>query len=150
MNSCPNGITPLNQSYRLFNPLSLAKSRARKAGKNLESLEARLSKTFDLIQPVPAFDGKKLEFVNRGRDDVLQGLDLALASLEKLKTDSNLNPDTLYQIITFTDIVQEELKNLDVQITESTFQFGHEQSPELFDMAKQYCVLHAAAACVYI
>ena len=23
MNSCPNGITPLNQSYRLFNPLSL-------------------------------------------------------------------------------------------------------------------------------
>ena len=26
MNSCPNGITPLNQSYRLFNPLSLALS----------------------------------------------------------------------------------------------------------------------------
>jgi hypothetical protein len=24
MNSCPNGITPLNHSYRLFHPLSLA------------------------------------------------------------------------------------------------------------------------------
>jgi hypothetical protein len=36
-----------------------------------------------------------------------------------------------------------------VEITESTFQFGHEQEPEFFDMARKYCVLHAAAACVY-
>ncbi|WP_413172721.1 acyl-CoA dehydrogenase [Anabaena azotica] len=144
-----DGSTIVNLHALLLQLRQLAKSRTRNAGRNLETLEARLSTTFDLTQPVPAFDGKKLELVNRGGDDVLQGLDLALTSLEKLKTDSNLNPDTLYQIITFINIVREELNNLDAQITESTFQFGHEQSPELFDMAKQYCVLHAATACVY-
>ncbi|MBK1986465.1 acyl-CoA dehydrogenase [Sphaerospermopsis aphanizomenoides BCCUSP55] len=144
-----DGSTIVNLHALLLQLRQLAKSRARNAGSKLEALSGRLATTFDLTQSLPAFDGKKLELVNRGGDDVLQGLDLALASLEQLKTDSNLNPDTLYQIITLTDIVREELNNLDVQITESTFQFGHEQDPELFDMAKQYCVLHAAASCVY-
>ncbi|MFM2060720.1 MAG: hypothetical protein RLZZ507_390 [Cyanobacteriota bacterium] len=144
-----DGSSVVNLHALLLQLRQLTKSRTRNAGKNLEALENRLSTTFDLTQNLPAFNGKKLELVNRGGDDVLQGLDLALTSLEKLKSDSNLNPDTLYQIITLTDIVREELNNLDVEITESTFQFGHEQDPELFDMAKQYCVLHAAASCVY-
>jgi alkylation response protein AidB-like acyl-CoA dehydrogenase len=144
-----DGSTIVNLHALLLQLRQLTKSRARNAGKNIEHLETRLATTFDLRQNLPAFDGKKLELVNRGGDDVIQGLDGALKSLEQLKTDSNLNPDTLYQIITLTDIVREELNNLDVLITESTFQFGHEQSPELFDMAKQYCVIHAAVACVH-
>lgn len=144
-----DGSTIVNLHALLLQLRQLAKSRARKAGKNLEALENRLAITFDLTKNLPAFDGKKLELVNRGGDDVIQGLDLALASLEQLKTDSHLNPDTLEQIITFTNILREELNSLDAQITESTFQFGHEQSPESFDMAKQYCVIHAAVACVH-
>jgi alkylation response protein AidB-like acyl-CoA dehydrogenase len=144
-----DGSTIVNLHALLLQLRQLTKARARNAGKNLEALEARLSATFDLTQNIPAFDGTKLELVNRGGDDVLQGLDLAMTLLERLKTDSNLNPDTLYQIISLTDILREELHNLDVEITESNFQFGHEQDPELFEMAKQYCVLHAAASCVY-
>ncbi|MEA5550494.1 acyl-CoA dehydrogenase family protein [Anabaena cylindrica UHCC 0172] len=144
-----DGSTVVNLHALLLQLRQLAKSRARNAGCNLDTLQTRLVKTFDLTQPLPPFDGKKLELVNRGGDDVLQGLNLALISLEKLKADSNLNPDILYQIITLTNIVGEELNTLDEQITTSTFQFGHEQSPELFDMAKQYCTMHVAAACVH-
>ncbi|TAE59140.1 MAG: acyl-CoA dehydrogenase [Nostocales cyanobacterium] len=144
-----DGSSIVNLHALLLQLRQLTKTRARNTGKNLEALETRLSTTFDLTQPLPNFDGKKLELVNRGGDDVLQGLELAIASLEKLKSDSNLNPDTLYQIITLTGIVREELSNLDEEITDSNFQFGHEQDPEFFDMARNYCVLHAAAACVY-
>ena len=144
-----DGSTIVNLHALLLQLRQLHKARTRNAGKNIEALENRLATTFDLTQTIPNFDGTKLELVNRGGDDVLRGLELATQSLEQLKTDSNLNPDTLYQIINLTDIVREELHNLDVEITESTFQFGHEQSPESFDMAKKYCVLHAAASCVY-
>lgn len=144
-----DGSTVVNLHALLLQLRQLAKSRIRNAGRNLESLQKRLAMTFDLTQPLPAFDGKKLELVNRGGDDVMQGLDLALASLHDLKTDSNLDPDILYHIIILTDMVREELATFDEQVTASTFQFGHEQAPEVFDLAKQYCVLHAAIACVH-
>lgn len=144
-----DGSTVVNLHALLLQLRQLAKSRARNAGRNLDTLQTRLATTFDLTQPLPTFEGKKLELVNRGGDDVLQGLDLALTSLQDLKADSNLDPDILYQIITFTTMVQEELNAFDEQVTASTFQFGHEQSPEVFDMAKQYCVMHVAAACVH-
>ncbi|WP_016950952.1 acyl-CoA dehydrogenase family protein [Anabaena sp. PCC 7108] len=144
-----DGSTVVNLHALLLQLRQLAKSRTKNAGRNPEALQKRLAITFDQTQPLPAFDGKKLELVNRGGDDVLQGLDLALTSLQDLKSDSNLDPDILYQIITFTEMVQEELNAFDQQVTASNFQFGHEQSPELFDMAKQYCVMHVAAACVH-
>jgi len=145
-----DGSTVVNLHALLLQLRQLAKSRARNAGRNQETLQARLAATFDLTQTLPAFDGKKLELVNRGGDDVLQGLGLALTSLIDLKADSSLNSEVLQQIIQLTEIVQEELNTLDHQITESTFQFGHEQAPEVFDIAKQYCVLHAAASSVYM
>ncbi|WP_414754516.1 acyl-CoA dehydrogenase [Anabaena sp. CCY 9910] len=145
-----DGSTVVNLHALLLQLRQLTKSRIRNAGRNQDTLQARLAATFDLTQPLPAFDGKKLELVNRGGDDVLQGLGLALTSLIDLKTDSSLNGEVLQQIIQLTEIVQEELNTLDHQITESTFQFGHEQAPEVFDIAKQYCVLHAAASCVHM
>jgi hypothetical protein len=145
-----DGSSVVNLHALLLQLRQLTKSRIRNAGKSPEHLEARLATTFDLTQTLPAFDGKKLELVNRGGDDVLQGLELALTSLQDLKADSNLDPDILYQIITLSEIVREELNSFDEQITASTFQFGHEQSPEVFDLAKQYCVMHVAAACVHM
>jgi hypothetical protein len=145
-----DGSTVVNLHALLLQLRQLTKSRVRNAGRNQDTLQARLLATFDLTQPLPAFDGKKLELVNRGGDDVLQGLQLALTSLSDLQTDSNLNSEVLQQVIQLTQMVQEELQTLDHQITESTFQFGHEQAPEAFDMAKQYCVLHAATSCVYM
>ena len=35
-------------------------------------------------------------------------------------------------------------------IAQSKFEFGHEQSPELFEVAKKYCALHAAASCLHM
>lgn len=145
-----DGSTVVNLHALLLQLRQLAKARARNAGRNPEALAARLATTFDLTQPLPAFDGQKLELVNRGGDDILQGLDLALTSLESLPTDADLHPEVWQQIVQMTAMVKAELNNLDQQIAESTFQFGHEQPPELFDMAKQYSVLHTASACIHM
>ena len=145
-----DGSTVVNLHALLLQLRQLAKSRQRNAGINGEKLQTRLAQTFDLTQSLPPFNGKTLELVNRGGDDILQGLDLALASLSDLQPDCHLNTTILSQIITFTQMIREELNLLDEQITATNFQFGHEQSPEVFDLAKQYCVLHSAAACVYM
>ena len=42
----------------------------------------------------------------------------------------------------------EELESHDAVIAQSKFEYGHNQSPELFEIAAKYCTLHAAAACL--
>jgi alkylation response protein AidB-like acyl-CoA dehydrogenase len=145
-----DGSTVVNLHALLLQLRQLAKSRARNATQSSDALHARLETIFNLERPLPPFNGNKLELVSRGGDDVLQGLTLALKQLYGLKGDASVDSDVLSIIIALTEMIQEELTALDRQIAESTFQFGHEQSPELFDMARQYCVLHSAAACVHM
>lgn len=145
-----DGSTVVNLHALLLQLRQLAKSRLRHTAEGDEALHTRLETIFNLEHPLPAFNGNKLELVSRGRDDVLQGLDLALRQLHDLSANASVASDVLSAIIALTEVIQDELNALDRQIAESTFQFGHEQSPELFDLAKQYCVLHSATACVHM
>jgi len=145
-----DGSTVVNLHALLLQLRQLAKQRSRQKGRNPEALQARLAACFSLEQPVPTFDGRKLELFSRGADDVLQGLELALVQLQGLEAEADLDPDVLQQIGGFTHLLLEELSNLDQSLENSTFEFGHDQSPELFDLAKQYCTLHAAASCVHM
>ena len=66
-----------------------------------------------------------------------------------LKTQANGDADVLEKIITLTTIVLEELNAFDERIANSGFEHGHDQDPELFELAKKYGDLHAAAASVH-
>jgi alkylation response protein AidB-like acyl-CoA dehydrogenase len=145
-----DGSTVVNLHALLLQMRQLTKARMRNAGSVPSGLLSRLETVFNLEHSLPTYDGDRLELVSRGGDDVLQGLGLALAQLQQLKLDADVVPDVLQQIISFTEMIQEELAALDQQVAESTFQFGHDQSPEFFDLAKRYCTLHAAAACMHM
>lgn len=145
-----DGSTVVNLHALLLQMRQLTKSRTRNVERNLNDLQTRLETIFNLEKSLPTFDGSKLELISKGGDDVLQRLPLALANLHTLKETSSVSLDVLTSIITLTEIVQAELNALDENVSHATFQFGHEQSPELFDLAKQYCILHTAAACVHM
>jgi alkylation response protein AidB-like acyl-CoA dehydrogenase len=142
-----DGSTVVNLHALLLQLRQLAKSRARNAGTTPAGLEDRLETIFNLDHDLPTYDGKKLELVSRGGDDVMQGLGLALSKLADLEITCSVDSKVLNPIIALMQLVQKELYDLDQQVAESTFQFGHDQSPETFELAKQYCSLHVATAC---
>jgi hypothetical protein len=82
-------------------------------------------------------------------DDSLQGLEIALDMLEGLKNSDEIDPEILENLLILGNLVLEELNAHDEQISQSKFEYGHDQSPELFEIAKKYCTLHAAAACLH-
>jgi alkylation response protein AidB-like acyl-CoA dehydrogenase len=145
-----DGSTIVNLHALILQLRQLSKYRARRKSQTMAAIQSRLEAIFSLDKPVPTFEPQKLELFGRGMDDPLQGLEIALQQLEVLQEDADLDPDVLAKIVDLGNLVLEELNAHDEQIANSKFEFGHEQSPELFEIAKKYCTLHAAAACLHM
>ncbi|NEP85382.1 MAG: acyl-CoA dehydrogenase [Okeania sp. SIO2C2] len=144
-----DGSTVVNLHSLILQFRQLTKQRSRRNYAKMEAIKSRLEIIFSLEKQLPTFEPEKLEIVGRGSDDALQGLEIALEQLKALKT-ANINTKVLEQITTLTECVIEEVNAHDQQIANSAFEFGHDQSPELFEIAKKYCALHAAAACLHM
>ncbi|OKH26187.1 isovaleryl-CoA dehydrogenase [Hydrococcus rivularis NIES-593] len=145
-----DGSTIVNLHALILQLRQLSKYRARRKPQTMAEIQSRLETIFSLDQPLPTFEPQKLELFGRGMDDLLQGLEIALQQLEGLKEDAALDRAVLAKLLDLGNLVLEELNAHDEQIANSKFEFGHEQSPELFEIAKKYCTLHAAAACLHM
>ena len=157
-----DGSSVVNLHVLILQRRQLAKARVRirKKPEKLAVVQDRLEQSFSLSQPVPTFDPTRLELISRGADDVMQGIEGTIAKLEALKKSGDsavdlLRPDpakpaqdVLSQVLELAHVIREELDAQDVLITESAFEHGHDQSFESFELAKQYCQLHAAMACI--
>jgi alkylation response protein AidB-like acyl-CoA dehydrogenase len=100
------------------------------AGRELFNLQCRL----------PPFSPEKFELTNRGRNDILGGL----LSTRALITDpeiSSLIDDLLAEGEHFNQHLRELLANENA---------AFDKRAESFELAKRYCVFHAAAICVQI
>ena len=140
--------------------LAKARVRIRKKPEKLAAVQKRLAQSFSLAQQVPTFEPTKLELISRGADDVMQGIEGTIAklealhepsesSLDSLRSDASTSDQTVIsQVLELSRIILEELDAQDEQITQSAFEHGHDQSFESFDLAKHYCRLHAAMACI--
>lgn len=142
-----DGSSVVNLHALILQRRQLAKKRARRQPKQIAAIQARLAQSFSLTQPLPTFVPQKLELFSRGADDVLQGLETMLEELGQLQA-GGVAPDILNQLRSFGQIILEELDAQDALIAESAFEHGHDQSFESFELAKQYCRLHAATACL--
>lgn len=145
-----DGSSIVNLHALILQFRQIAKYRARRTDAIMEGIQSRLETIFSLDKPVPRFEPEKLALFGRGADDVLQGLEIALGQLEELKGDADINPEVGEKIFTLTQAILEELDAFDQIIANSKFEYGHDQSPELFELAKKYCALHTAAACVHM
>ncbi|PSB02642.1 acyl-CoA dehydrogenase [Merismopedia glauca] len=145
-----DGSTVVNLHALILQLRQITKYRAKTNPKTTEALKSRLEIIFTLQQPVPTFVPQNLELFGRGVDDALQGLEIALEQLRELKSESNINSEILKQLIDLSKIILEELNVHDELIADLKFEYGHNQSSKLFDTAKKYCTLHAAASCLHM
>ncbi|MEM6351246.1 MAG: acyl-CoA dehydrogenase family protein [Cyanobacteria bacterium P01_D01_bin.14] len=145
-----DGSSVVNLHALILQRSQLAKGRTRRKPEKMEALKARLENSFSLTQPLPKFAPEKLELISRGADDVPQGLEMLIDDLKALEGDRTVHPTILSQVIDQAEAILKALDAQDQQIAESAFEHGHEQSYESFELAKQYCKLHAAAACIYM
>ncbi|TRU70845.1 MAG: acyl-CoA dehydrogenase [Microcystis viridis Mv_BB_P_19951000_S69] len=144
-----DGSSIVNLHALILQLRPLTKYRARRNSRTMSALKTRLEAIFSLEKSVPPFEPNNLELFGRGMDDSLQGLEIALDMLEGLKDSQEVDQEVLENLLMLGNLVLEELNAHDEQISQSKFEYGHDQSPELFEIAKKYCTLHAASACLH-
>lgn len=145
-----DGSSIVNLHALILQFRAIVKYRARRNAKIMEGIQARLETIFSLEKSVPRFEPEKLQLFGKGADDVLQGLEIALKQLDDIKAESDVNPEVLEKVTSLANGILEELDNFDEIIANSGFEYGHDQSPELFELAKKYCALHTASACLHM
>ncbi|TRU49970.1 MAG: acyl-CoA dehydrogenase [Microcystis aeruginosa Ma_QC_Ca_00000000_S207] len=144
-----DGSSIVNLHALILQLRPLTKYRAKRNSRTMTALKTRLEAIFSLEKSVPPFEPNNLELFGRGMDDSLQGLEIALDMLEGLKDSQEVDREVLENLLMLGNLVLEELNAHDEQISQSKFEYGHDQSPELFEIAKKYCTLHAASACLH-
>ncbi|MGY6530728.1 MAG: acyl-CoA dehydrogenase [Cyanobacterium sp.] len=145
-----DGSTVVNLHALILQFRQITKARKRLNEKRLKVMEENLKTIFSLDQKLPTFDPNKLELFGKGADDVLQGLEIALQKLEDLQSNYEIEPTILKELIELSNLLLMELDNHDQTINESNFEYGHNQSPETFEVAKKYCTLHTATSCLFM
>jgi hypothetical protein len=118
-------------------------------------LQARQRFIFDLNAQLPLLRPEKLSLTSRGYNDVLNGIQLVPVQLQNLEGQSGLEPATIGEISDLMGRVIAESGELHRRLREITAgQAGNrgalDKSPEIVELAKRYCSLNAAAACVQI
>jgi hypothetical protein len=119
----------------------LAQQRAQAAA--APELQTRLASVFELDHPLAEFDPNALSLYTRGRDDFLNGLELALEQLRLLDQQC---------LVAQVERLIEQRQAADDEQRELSSRLGSEysRSPELFEQAERYCVLEAAACCLHL
>lgn len=145
-----DGSTAVNLHGIALQLPTLAAYRSQTDIKSSEGIKERLATIFDLQQPLPDFDPQKLEIYNRGRDDILQSIEIAIADLYNLKSNpGDVSSDVVQQILTLTCEIQTVIEAQEAHLaTMGSNAAKSSKSREMFTMSKQYCALHAAVACV--
>lgn len=142
----------INLSHLAGQLQQLAKHHAKSAHLDIEERGRRLEAIFSLAEPLPAFDSRRLSLNGRGRDDILQGLEQSLPVLQSLGSSPEVEGGVLEMIVALTNEViaatQLDEQTLAARVARDGRAFH--DSPEHFELAKRYCVLHAAAVCVHL
>ncbi|WP_053745382.1 acyl-CoA dehydrogenase [Streptomyces sp. NRRL WC-3618] len=118
----------------------------------LDEAGERAAVLFGIDRRLPLYRPWDQQLNNLGRDDALLAAPAALVQLRRLAADAK--PDerdrltraaaTAEQLLAGADSLRERVTSLKDSLGS---EYG--QSAELFDLAKEYCLLHAAAACVH-
>jgi alkylation response protein AidB-like acyl-CoA dehydrogenase len=100
---------------------------------------------FDLAAPLPELDWRRLELTSRGQDDVLAGL----ALLEGRLPAAPLMASRLTSLVAEVKSRWRALRER-VEAAHQRRGVDFARSVEAFDLARDYCVLHAAAAALQL
>ncbi len=113
-------------------------------------MDSCLRRIFSLLEPLPDFDPDELEMTNRGRDDITQSL--PIFSLPRLKELFSIDLPIREDLAGLLDELIQESDEQRRELLSLTSRPGNafNNSPELFDLARRHCALHAAASCLWM
>jgi alkylation response protein AidB-like acyl-CoA dehydrogenase len=126
---------------------------ARDAGAEVRAeAESNAEVLFGIDRELPLYRPWDQELFSRGRDDALIAAPAALARLRRMAEEAKREErrwleraaEVAAGLLAHADSVRERAGALKAALGRD---FG--QSAELFDLAKEYCLLHATAACVH-
>ncbi len=126
----------------------LGRGRASAEGRGDGEIWQRLERTLRLDLPLPPLDLSRLELSNHGRDEILRGVDLCLARLSG-------GGEAVGRIRARVEVLQGEIVALRRAATAATAgqpgaaAYGDKSAARL-ELARRYCVLHAAAVCLEV
>lgn len=118
---------------------------------SIEERKTSLGSLFSLDQKLPPFDFKRLELTCRGRDDVTQGLELALAQLEEQRSDARSArvaesaSGHLQRLRSHLTSFPNRLQALQDELRQDWI-----RSPESFELAREHATAFAALSCVHL
>jgi predicted nucleic-acid-binding protein len=101
---------------------------------------------------LPPLNFGELKILGHGQDDIVQGIKQSLNILYQLTQTTNSNFQTIKTIAVLTKEVIIEIENIKKHLASLIRRYGANlnRTPEIFELAKRYCVLHAACACVQV
>ena len=111
----------------------------------------RLASAFCLSKELPPFAFESLKASSHARNDVFHGLERAVDLLGKTAKQRSIDPLARDQLPLLGVRLLEEARRLRDSV-ENVLEtdLGRLTSPELFELAKRYCALHAASACLHM
>ncbi|GCB52505.1 acyl-CoA dehydrogenase family protein [Streptomyces sp. NL15-2K] len=114
--------------------------------------EERAAVLYGMTRSMPAYEPWKQELSSRGRDDTVLAAPDGIGRLRALAEDCK-DDDERERLLRAADVAAElldHLGSLTTRCEELRSRLGRDfgQCAELFDLAKEYCLVHAAAACV--
>jgi hypothetical protein len=112
----------------------------------------RLAAVFNIEAPVPRFEPDRLALFNKGENDVVQVIPQLGAWIERVRRESAAPPEALADITAQVRELQEEYAALRSVMAQNRSAVRHTrgQTPEMFETARRYCILHAASASVLL
>ncbi|MFE1441940.1 acyl-CoA dehydrogenase family protein [Streptomyces sp. NPDC058739] len=129
----------------------LAKAATADAGLRGAAAE-RVAVLFGMDAELPVYQPWKQELFSRGLDDAVLAAPDGLERLRSLAEDAkDAERDRLRRAAAVAEVLLERIAPLAERATrlKADLGRGYSQSPELFALAKEYCLVHAAAACVH-
>jgi hypothetical protein len=115
---------------------------------SIKERESRLEQIFCLDRPVNRFAPERLSLASRQADEVWHGLEVAQQRLRDLDGDPGIDATVHKSLTALTDALANRLTEHLETIKKLGFLSGHLHTPEHFEFARKYCMLHAAATCL--
>lgn len=103
-----------------------------------------LATIFDTTQSLPRFDGQQLDLGSHGRDLILEQIPSMIADLEGASDRCDVVPVVLRLA---RRLVDKHRRNLNRILSDGINKIDP-QSPAMFDLARQYCVVHAGVCAI--
>jgi hypothetical protein len=116
------------------------------------SISERLVPVFNIAAPLPRFEPDRLALFNKGEHDMVQVIPQLNAWIDRVKRDGGATVQLLEDVRVRIRQLQTQYEMFKSTLIHSRNAARHSrgQTSEMFEMARRYCVLHAAAASVLL